>query len=313
MMRVLTIVVVLAAALWSGFWVLGARTVDQASEQLLDDARTDGWQIAFADRAVAGFPNRLDTTLTDFSVTTPDGLWSVSLPMLQVFALVYRPNQIIAVPASPIAVMGPLGPAEILADQLRASATLSLSTRPDLDRAVVEATAAEIAGPDWRAGIEQGQVALRQTDGSADHYDLALTLSQVRTAGLDPRLPDQITRLTADATAGLTAPLANGGRLQSLHLRSVVVDWDATRLTLTGKLEVAASGLPEGTVTLTATGWRALIALAQDMGLPAGQATLITAGLTGVERDGQVQIPLTLRDGTLFFGTLALAPLPRLR
>lgn len=311
MLRILTIVIFLAAAAWAGWWIVGSRLIDRGVAAGIDSARADGWQIALDDLSVSGFPNRFDTRATNVDLATPDRLWGVALPFVQAFALSYRPNHLIVVPAPEAKVTTPFGPASVTAGDLRASAAITTSGG-GLSAATIVGQGVAVNGNTWQATLASGQIALREAGPEA--YDLALDIAELALTGLnaDPRLPDRLTAANIDMTVELDRPATAGGRLSAATLRRLEVTWDATRIDLTGTIRIDPSGLPEGDLSLAITGWRELLTLAPALGLPPGQMLLLAGGLGGLDTDGTATVPLTLRGGQVMFGTIPLAPLPRL-
>lgn len=310
MMRLLLILVTLGALGWGGWWVIGSRAVERGALVAVEDARARGWRVDYGDLSVMGFPSRFDTRVTDLDVATPDGLWGLSAPILQAFALSYRPADVIVVAPPAFALATPGGPVDIVNADLRGSA----HTAPPEDvRATIVGEGLAARADDWSATLATMQLALRAA-AAPDSYDIAIGAGDfaVATDLLDARLPRVVDRLDIDATATLDAPAELGGRLEALALRRAELAVGNTSVTLAGDVEIGADGLPTGTLTLTLAGWRDLLPALGTLGLPTGQTMLLTAGLAGLERDGRVEIPLTLRGGTLSFGAIPLAPLPRL-
>jgi hypothetical protein len=310
MMRILTILVLVAALGWSGYWVAGWLALTRGIEAGVAEARAQGWDIAWDDLSVAGFPNRFDTGVTGFAARGPEG-WGLQAPRLAVMALSYKPNEIILVPGTPLAVLTPAGPIDLRAEDLRAFVALDLSNPPLPSRGEVEATALSVRGAGISATLTRGLAAMREAEADLS-YDLALSLADLALEGVDTPLPTRLDLVEIDATATLDRALAEEPRLTALTLRRAELAWDETRLDLTGEIEIGPSGLPEGELVLALEGWRALLELLIELGLPPGQATLLSGGLSEVEQDGRAEIPLTLSRGMLRFGAIPLTPLPRL-
>ncbi|MGB3409370.1 MAG: DUF2125 domain-containing protein [Jannaschia sp.] len=313
MMRILTILTLVAALGWGGWWFVGARTIRTTVEASIASARDEGWRVDLADLTVTGFPNRFDTRISRLDLDTPDRQWGLVAPFLQVFALSYRPNRIIAIPASDLSVRTPSGPVAVTYADLRASATVSLVGGADLTRATVVTEALDARGRDWTVTLASGQVAMR-SGPAPDSYDLAATFDDLalETDRLDPRLPERIDAFDLDATVTLDGPVAEGGQFLAANLRRLEGAWDGIRLGVGGVMEVAPSGFLTGDLVLSVEGWRDLLALAETFDVPPAQLALLSGGFGELEQDGRVDVPLTLRDGAIYFGAIPLAPLPRL-
>ena len=321
-MKALTIVVAVLAALYGGWWFVGRAAFERGAVAGIEAARARGWEIAYDDLAVAGFPNRFDATLDAPRVTTPGGAVTWSAPFVQAFALSYRPNRLIAVGPREMTVELPAGRIDVTTTDLRASAALTVSTRPALQRATLVATGLETAGAGLDATLSTAQLAMRRMGGEAE-YDVALDLRDLRPgdalrAAIDPygTLPEAIGAITADVHATLDRPLEAGGtpRPTALRVSDARLAWGDLRLSLTGALDVGADGVPEGVLTLDATGWQAALRLAGSLGLVAPERLpLLTAGMAGMaEEDGTVTLELTFEGGEIRLGPIPLGPAPRL-
>lgn len=321
-MRWLTIGVAVLAALWSGWWFAGSRAFERGAVAGIEAARSRGWDIAYDDLSVTGFPNRFDTIIDTPRLTTPDGTVAWSAPFLQIFALAYRPNQVIAVAANDMVFDLPAGRVDVTAEDLRASATFTPSTSPDLNRATIMGTALAASGAGLDATVDAAQLALRRIDGGTE-YDIALNVTRLRPgealrATFDPfaSLPPLVDGLDVDLKAAFDRPLGTGGRpeVTALDLREARLVWGGLRLVLSGRVDVDAEGLPEGTLTLDAEGWQAALRLAASLGLvEAEQLPLLTAGLAGMAADdGRLTLDLVLEEGGMRLGPIPLGPAPRL-
>ncbi|TFL20035.1 DUF2125 domain-containing protein [Jannaschia formosa] len=310
MIRILTILVLVAALGWSGYWIAGRMSVMRGIEAGVAEARAEGWEIAWDDLSVAGFPNRFDTGLRGLVARGPGG-WGVEVPRLEVMALSYRPNEVIVVPGTPLSLLTPAGPVAVEAGDLRAFAAFDGSGPPQPVRVEVEATALAAQGAGIAARISRGVVAMREAEADLSH-DAALSLSDLAVEGIDAPLPAVFDAAEIDGTVTLDRPLSDQPNVTALTLRRAELAWGETRVNLTGALAVGPSGLPEGELLLELEGWRALLPLLTGLGLAEGQARLLSAGIEGLEQDGRAEIPLTLSGGMLRFGVIPLAPLPRL-
>jgi hypothetical protein len=93
--------------------------------------------------------------------------------------------------------------------------------------------------------------------------------------------------------------------------------WGPMRLEAEGRIEVTASGTPEGRITVTATEWRQMLDAAERLGaLSAQDAANVARMLDGIARNSpdpdRVSLPFVFREGMLYLGPFALGPAPRL-
>jgi hypothetical protein len=312
MFRTLTILAVLGALGWSGYWAVGRAALLRGTEAAVAEARAEGWTVDWADLSVSGYPNRFDTWVEGFSARGPGGAWGVEAPRLGVLALSYRPNEVIVVPMTPLTVRTPAGPVSIAAADLRASAAFTVANPPEPLRATVVAEALEASGAGAEITVASGQAAMREAEEAENAYDLALTLTDLTVPGLPAPLPQAFGTVALDATARFDAPLAEEPALTELTLRRASVDWGEAALDLTGAVSVGPGGTPEGDLVLAIENWEAVAPLLAQAGVPPLQVALLSGGIAELEQDGRAEIPLTLSGGFLRFGAIPLAPLPRL-
>ena len=86
-MKKLLVLIVTLAALWAGYWFVGAAGVKAGFAVWFDARQSEGWQAEYSDLSVKGFPNRFDTTLTDPALADPATGLAWSAPFVQLFAL----------------------------------------------------------------------------------------------------------------------------------------------------------------------------------------------------------------------------------
>ncbi|MEL6588204.1 MAG: DUF2125 domain-containing protein, partial [Pseudomonadota bacterium] len=230
------------------------------------------------------------------------------------------PNQVIAIPAPDITLRTPTGPARLQTQDMRASAATTLSVPPQLNRATIVTQGITGEGPDWSMTLGNGQAAIRQ-GSDPTVYDLALTLRDLSLTArafetLPPELaPDDIAALDLDATVTLDQAFAPGAepKVQTLTLRNASLDWQGIELALAGNVTVGPDGLPEGTLTLTARNWRALLDRLVLSGImPENRLPLMSAALTSMSDGDRLQVEIGLRDGFVTAAGFPIVPLPRL-
>jgi len=324
-MRGLTILVAVVAALYSGYWFAARTAVDRGTAGLVDSLRADGWQVDYADLGTAGFPNRIDTTVTGLHLSRAGLGWDA--PFFQVFALSYRPNQVIAVWPPEQVLNLPGGQFTVTSDGLRASASVAVDTALSLDQITAESGPLRIvAAAGWALALDHTLLAFRQSGPDPAGYDafgegLAITLPAPLVAALDPqgRLPATVERVRLDAGLVLDRPLdrhmgQGGATLTGLTLREASLVWGEVTLSASGALTFDAAGVPEGRITLSATQWDSLIAMAVAAGaMPATTAPTWAAMADTMARGtDRLEVPVTFSNGMMSVGFIPLGPAPRL-
>jgi len=96
-MRKLIFLVVISALLYGGYWFVGRAQIEDRITEALIEADEGPYDVSFGTLRTRGFPSRFDTTVTDFSFNDPATGTAWLAPRFQLFALAYRPNEVIAV------------------------------------------------------------------------------------------------------------------------------------------------------------------------------------------------------------------------
>ncbi|QBX35201.1 DUF2125 domain-containing protein [Paracoccus liaowanqingii] len=226
----------------------------------------------------------------------------------------------------------------------RSEARLSLSplNRMAPDRLNLQAEGVTLDGQPLAEGLSL-QARLVSLDAAAPDlagaaYDLQLSLAGLQTdalarIGLDPGpLPGPIAadgplRLWLDrspSVTGDTAPQLVGWQTEGLSLQAGEIG-----LRIVGRLSRDAQGRAEGQLALYSSDADAMIGLAAGLGLiPAQGQLLLRAGLSQLARapmdaslpgpefpdpaEGELRLPIVMRDGRLMLGGMAIGPAPAL-
>ncbi|MBU2982992.1 DUF2125 domain-containing protein [Lentibacter algarum] len=323
-MKKLLVVILTLSALWFGYWFVGSSAVKTGFEAWFEDRRAEGWQAEYSGLSLRGFPNRFDTTLTEPALADPHTGFAWQAPFLQIFALSYKPNHIIAAFADSQTISTPHQRYSIESTGMRTSMVMQPNTDLAFDRANLVSEAFSVMPDGGKASHVDGlQAALKLVEGA--DYRLALNID-----GLKPALPAEITgnlpaalsALRADATLGFSKPwdisALEDGRPQprTIKLHLAEAKWGELELEAAGTLEVDRAGTPTGTITIKARNWREIIALASAMEV-APQALLnqIEQGLSLLAQlngnASTLDIPLGFSGGLIKLGPLPLGPAPR--
>ncbi len=323
-MRALTILVLVLAAIYSGYWFVGSRTVNSGAADALEQMRMAGWQANVGDIATRGFPSRFDTTLSDLALTPPDGSWQYAAPFVQALALSYAPNKVIAVLPETQTVRIPGQDLIITGTGLRASTGVAAST--DLDFQGFTAEGAEItvtSSLGWTINAASLLSAMRPSPVDEMAYDIYGELGEIIfEAGFDELLqtaPAVIQSVSIDGVVKLDQPLNRNG-LQSiepiqptaLELKSAKLRWGEIELNATGTFDVV-DGYPEGPLDIKVTNWAQLVDALVAAGTmePEVAKTYRDAASLLASEVGELDMTVTFRGGQMVYGFLPLGPAPR--
>ena len=325
-MRVLLGVVLALGVLWAGYWFVGSYAVQNAvvagfAGTALQEVRATNGGVS-----VTGFPNRFDLTVTTPEVSDAAAGWSWQAPFAQVFAMTWKPwNVIAALPNDQIIVAAGqrIG---LHSTALRASLLLQPSSSLALEEVVVEGEGL-VATSDrgWKLGADKVVLASRADPTQLNAQELGLDVTGLQP---DPALVAQLPELGPtlstihlDAVLSLTAPIdRNIGERQpqisGIEVRDFQMNWGALQVTAKGKVAPGADGLAEGSIDISIKGWRSLPRLIAAAGwIAPGAVVPLEKGLESLAKSGKdpqvLSLPLTFDKGRTNLGPLPLGPAPR--
>lgn len=332
-MRALLGLATIAVIAWSGWWYFGANTQETALRAWLDERANAGWLSEYEDISVAGYPNRIDSTVSGLMLADPASGWAWSAELFQILMLSYKPNHIIAVWPGVQKISSPYDTVEVTSDVLRGSLVFAPDTALTLDRSRVELSNLRALGSGWNAALETGNFAterLGDGEGPENSHAIGLdakNLSVPELAAWASRgsgiLPDVMDYLRVDIIAAFDAPwdrFAIEGRkpqLTVLNLRNVEAQWGELKLSANGRLDVDTQGYPVGDLQVSATNWRDMLKVAAEAGLiQRDMASTIESGLNllaMLSGNGEdLSVPLSFSDGFTRLGPIPIGPAPKL-
>lgn len=322
-MRRLIVIVLAAALLWSGWWLVGARATKAAFEGWLA-AQRDAGGVAEAQMRVRGYPFRFDTTFTDLTVGEADG-WLWSADRFQTLMLAYAPNRAVLAWPGPQRIATPLGEVVVEGEAATASIRVGVAADLPLERVALVARDVRADGPAGRVAADELRAAAEREGGPAD-YHLGLFVSRL-SLPIFPRaravLPPVIELMRLDATARLSAPPGRASaaappELLALEVAEARVDWGGARLVVSGgPIEIGRDGAPYGRLDFRVEEWPRLVEAAIAGGLlPERQGPLAIAALEVLSADdapGTLETELVFEEGRMRLGPIPLGPAPRLQ
>lgn len=318
-LKALTVLAVVATLGWCGYWFVGARALDRAVTAGLAHVP----ELTAGGHTLRGFPNRFDLTVTEPRLTTAEGAWSA--PFVQLFALSYRLNHLVAVfPHTQQVTLGGQ-PMVLASDDLRASLVAAPSLDLPLERVAMVGREIDLQVAGETHGADGLRLGLRWIGGAV--YEAALVGENVfPDAALLERLdpaqawPRFFTELRLDAEVEFDRPLDrhvfDGPEPQPvrLTLTGAHLGWEDGSLTLAGRLTPDAAGRLSGDAMLSVTGWPALMDRARTAGLLSdenrGRIAPLLAALAAQQEGDRLEVPLAVVDGDVRLGPLLLLTLP---
>lgn len=330
-MKRLLFVIIAAAALYAGYWFVGSNGATAGFERWFEDRRSEGWVADVESIETRGFPSRFDTTLTGISLADPDTGVAYSAPFLQIFALSYKPEHLIAVWPNEQTISSPFGKSDITSKDMRASLILKKNTSLALEKAnyvteeiVIQMDTGEVFG------ASKALMAVEKTAAAQNTYHFGIDLTDVilpepqglrLEAGI---LPKALEYARGDVTAAFDAPwdlaALETSRPQPtrIDVKLIEAKWGQLELRLAGSFDVDAAGRASGQITIKAQNWRDILAVSAATGAipsqlvrPIEQGLALLSGLSG--NRNTLDLPLTLDQGQMKLGPIPIGPAPLFR
>jgi hypothetical protein len=331
-MKRLLAIVIIAALAWSGYWFFMAETRERLLENWLEDRRAEGWVADATDLYVSGYPNRIDTFVTDLALADPDEGWRWNAEQFQILSMSWKPHHLIAVWPGEQGIGSPYETIRMTSERMRGSVIFRPTPRLELDRTAIELADLRLTGDlGWEAHIGSAILATRQAPDAGEHaHEIAFDAK-----GLVPpnawseqipgsrALPREMEVLKLDAIVDFDRPWDRAAvetenpAITGFELRDASAIWGNLSLRAKGHLETDAEGFAEGEISLRARNWRQMLEIAELSGA-------ISSELAGAMRGGldliamlsgdrnTIEVPLAFRDGRTFLGPIPVGEAPRL-
>ena len=330
-MRLLTIIVATVAALYSGYWFIGARSVEAGANDAIENLRNDGWNIAVSEVATRGYPSRFDTTLDAVSITSADQSFSYKAPFLQALALSYAPNEVIFAFANEHQITIGGQTLDIQSQGLRASASVQANAAASLNAITAEVQPITILSHlGWQVSVEKILAALRPAPELPLVYDTYVEANEVL---LPKELQDLLGQVgnyapsfqsaVIDLRITLDRPLdrhalrdaeTNPPVPQAMSLRKVALNWGDMDFSASGDLTFDQNGIPTGTIDLDLGNWEQIIqTLALTGAIQPGLVPVIeSVGQNLANGNDRLSVAINFQGGQMLLGPWPLGPAPRL-
>jgi hypothetical protein len=308
---------------WSGWWIWlsgeAARRLDAEAAAL----RAHGFQVAWAERRIGGYPFRLDVDFEGLRLAEPSG-WGLAAPTLQTEAYAWNPGRWMLVAPSGGTFVRPLGgPVQVGASVLRASVSGLDRSPPEI---VIEGhglrfTPAPGARPFFVSAADALVIATRPGPNDQGAIFLSLDGARAQLSGLMGRIAEgglvslkgdvivsHVGAVSgADWPAAVRAWSAAGGTLQVRQV--TVAAGEALLDARSGQITVDDNGRLAGTLTASLRqAPRALSAMSQAGAIQPGAARSAAAAAGG----DAAHVVLDFQGGQTRLGAVTLGPAPRI-
>ena len=94
----LTLFVLVAIGAWTAYWFFLAGQVRERTQAFIDQQTAAGFEVAYTDFSVGGYPYRIEATVDNLTVSAPrqPGKPAFAVPRLVVLGLPWNPNLVVA-------------------------------------------------------------------------------------------------------------------------------------------------------------------------------------------------------------------------
>jgi len=318
------------AAAWTGAWFWARGEAERRMDAGAATLKNAGYEVSWRDRAITGYPFRLNMTVTETQIRDRSG-WALAAPRLEAQAYMHAPTYwIVAAPEGMTFVRPVGGPVRVGGKLIRASLSHLTNMPPNISFEGVGLTFQAAAGaqPFGLSAAERVEVHLRQAPTEVgDEAGLWVTVNdgKARLAGLLGRIagdkPVSIewdSRLThIGAFHGRDWPEAvrqwtdAGGRINVK--RAGLTAGDALIGANSGTLGVGSDGRLSGVLDVSLRqAPRALDVMGATGAIPQERAAAASAVTAARQGTGDLaRATLNFEAGQTTLGPVALAPAPR--
>jgi hypothetical protein len=322
------VLLLVAAAAWSIMWVYLSGEAAKQMDAQVARYRAAGYDIAWRERTVEGYPFRLDVTLTDARIREPSG-WALSTPRLEAEAFVHALRHWVFATPQGLTFTRPVGgPVEVKAALLHASLH-DLDKRPpsfSFEGAKLSFTPAPGSQPFALSAADHVELHLRPGPDDQGAILFKLDGGKARLSGLFARMAgdkpisivwDSLLTKTsgfqgADWSDAARAWSQAGGTIQLRQ--GGITAGDALIGARPGTLAVDADGRLSGALDVTLReAPQALNAMAEQ-GVIAPETAMAATAIAQARQDqgDAARATLTFQAGRTTLGPVAIGPAPRI-
>lgn len=329
------ILAILLAIAYTGWWISFAFGARAGVERWASERRAEGWQVAFDNIGLRGYPLILSLRLTNPRISRPDGLnWQGPDLIARVSPL--RPDRVVVRgPGRHELALPGVGRFTLDTGEAEAVFDLTLGGRPDGGSLRLQSVAATTPAGDATLDSLDLEIETIPPPNSRNHEAIPSTLAFGTAIGnlvMPPQLKMPIGNRIGMATLrgrvrgqwedgiAFNQALANwrdGGGV--IELDQLLLRWDPLSLSASGTLALDHRLQPLVAISARATGFFETIdslAAAKVMRTrDASVAKFLLGALAKQPADGGpavLEMPLTIQDSTLYAGPAALARIPDL-
>ena len=323
-MRKLIALVVVAATLYGGYWFVGRTQIQTRLTEALVEIDAGEYDLTYDTLHTQGFPSRFDTTITNLEFNDPLTATNWTAPIFQLFALSYRPNEVIAVFPNEQTLTLDGEVFTLFTDDMRASGKVRANASLAFQTATIEMDNPRIRTEEG-AELTMASVlaAMRLTPETTQTYDLFLEAHSIELPEdirhiIDPQnlQPPIIQNLRFDSDVDLSTPIELNGtntspiEIAAISIKEFALAWGEMSASAIGDVTPDETGLLNGSFSISARNWQQVLDLAVATGaVPESRRLLIVGLAASIDETPHVQDTLTTTL-TITGGQMALGPIP---
>jgi hypothetical protein len=334
-----TILLLLVAIAWSGFWWYASTRVQTEWARFIAKQAELGRQIKCEKQSVAGYPFRLEIHCANPTVeNTREGrAFSANLGEINAVAQVYQPNKVVLEAKGPMVLVDKDGEgATLTANWTSAEGSASIWTSgPQNADVVIKGLTTAVSRDGQTQNILDGaniEAHVRVAEGAnaaPGAYDLAADVDAKSVAPLDMFLNSSspfMATFRGTVTKIDLSPMPMEDRLRgwaenggSLIVSQAQLSRGPSSVRASGTVGLETSGYPSGDLSVALAGVPELAAtLKQSNRVPDTAISLVSAGLamfgkpTNIDGKDAVELPVKINKGKIGIGAFPAGKVPRL-
>mgnify|MGYP001279015634 CR=1 FL=1 len=318
-MRIITSALVIFIIVWSGFWWITSNKVKNSVESWL--SKTDQTlNRSYYSVTSAGYPNRIDINIENFSVNNRKYNFSVSSEFIQLLSLVYNQTHWLGVVKTPIElklkkssfhISGPPIKASIQSDRLNETDEL-VSEGQDLEFR-------DLNNNKWI--LKKFLLATKREPRSTYLTHLSIKNLKIPSNFLHLKNSSQLVNQTIENISFDGKIHQDKYKKDSINNYETInitdlnakMNWDLINIHLIGTVKFNEKGIINGSFKLTLNDWqKILLAVESENLLKKKLYQKIKAAVTFLasqlpsQKSSLITIPITIKDNDLFLGPLKI-------